>query len=71
MKVIKKGVLPANRLLVGKCEWCGCEVEVAESETENRMVKCPTVGCIRRIDVTAKQENPGIKWPNRQAKEFN
>ncbi len=71
MKVIKKGVLPSDRSLVGTCEFCGCEVEVVESETENSMVKCPTVGCIRRIDVTAKQKNPGSNWPSRRSKEFN
>ena len=62
MKIIRKGILPKDRLYNGTCNNCGCQVEAAEEEvTKHNLgdrysgefleyyVLCPTQGCGRRI----------------------
>lgn len=55
MKILKKGKLPDDELWVGKCGYCGCEVEILRDECrditsdqkDGTMGKftCPTNGC--------------------------
>lgn len=57
MKIIKQGVLPENRAMVGVCDKCGCVVECAKHEAPYDLVRCPTEGCDQRIDVKDKDDD--------------
>jgi len=63
MKVLKPGVLPENRPLVGSCPNCGCRVEVAAKEATDGAVACPTEGCGKTIRVVTEPVRiPFVGW---------
>ena len=46
MKIIKRGVLPEDKVFRGRCAHCGCEFEyirsdIADSQREGAWVECP------------------------------
>ena len=63
MKITKLGVLPPPKYVeiwIGKCDFCGCEVEVEqeeamkESDNKSMWVYCPTPKCPNRIKIKYK-----------------
>ncbi len=75
MNIIKPGDLGPSITYRGKCERCGCEVEVDEMETHEmrvgttlsnmvRAVFCPTRRCYRSIKVYKEESSGSINSPS-------